>query len=81
VYRDPIHGAIAFDWKTEEFLIDLIDTREFQRLRRIRQLGAAMLVFHGAEHSRFAHSLGVTHLAKRIFARVAADPNFPADIE
>lgn len=79
VYRDPLHGSIAFDWKKENFIIDLIDSREFQRLRRIRQLGAASLVFHGAEHSRFAHSIGVAFLAKRIFDRIAADPNFPAD--
>lgn len=79
VYRDPLHGSVAFDWKEESFLIDLIDTKEFQRLRRIRQLGAASLVFHGAEHSRFAHSIGVAFLAKKIFDRIRSDPNFPAD--
>jgi HD superfamily phosphohydrolase len=79
VYRDPLHGSISFDRKTEEFVIELIDTREFQRLRRIRQLGAASLVFHGAEHSRFVHSIGVAFLAKKIFDRISTDPHFPAD--
>ena len=81
VYRDPIHGSIAFDWRRESFVIELIDTQEFQRLRRIRQLGAAHLVFQGAEHSRFCHSLGVAFLAKRIFDRLAQDPYCPAGLE
>ncbi len=66
VYRDPVHGSIAFDRKKEAYVIELIDTPEFQRLRRIRQLGAAFLVFHGAEHSRFSHALGTAHMAKRV---------------
>lgn len=77
VYRDPIHGAISFDWEKEKFIIDLIDTKEFQRLRRIRQLGGVSLVFHGAEHTRFTHSLGVAFLAKRIFDKIEKDPFFP----
>jgi putative nucleotidyltransferase with HDIG domain len=81
VYRDPIHGSIAFDWRRESFVIELIDTPEFQRLRRIRQLGAAHLVFHGAEHSRFCHSIGVAFLAKRIFDRLAQDPNCPEGLD
>lgn len=44
--------------------MDLIETAPFQRLRRIRQLGPAFLTFHGAESSRFTHSLGVLHLAR-----------------
>jgi HD superfamily phosphohydrolase len=81
VYRDPVHGSIAFDWKRERFVIDLIDTSEFQRLRRIKQLGAAQLVFQGAEHSRFCHSVGVAFLAKRIFDRLAQDSNCPSDLD
>lgn len=48
----------------------LIDTAEFQRLRRIRQLGLAHFAYQGAEHSRFTHSLGVLHLATRILAKL-----------
>ena len=66
-YHDPLHGAIRLDRAVpaEALVIDLIDTAPFQRLRRIRQLGPAYLTFHGAESSRFTHSLGVLHLARQ----------------
>lgn len=72
-YHDPLHGAIALSWSdpVEALLIRLIDTPAFQRLRRIRQLGPASLTFHGAEASRFTHSLGVMTIARRAFDRVA----------
>lgn len=65
VFRDPVHGLIPISG-TDEFLTDLINTPEFQRLHRIRQLGVASLTFPGADHSRFCHSLGVMHIACRI---------------
>jgi HD superfamily phosphohydrolase len=70
IYHDPLHGAIALDRgdPTERLLITLIDTPAFQRLRRIRQLGCASLTFHGAEASRFTHSLGVMAIARRAFS-------------
>ena len=49
----------------EKMVMELIDSSPFQRLRRIKQLGPAYLTFHGAESSRFTHSLGVFHLARR----------------
>lgn len=66
-YHDPLHGAIRLDRTiaAEALAIDIIDQPAFQRLRRIRQLGSANLTFHGAESSRFTHSLGVLHLARR----------------
>lgn len=66
-YHDPLHGAITldFDDPVECLLIQLIDTPEFQRLRRIRQLGVASLTFHGAEGSRFTHSLGAMYVARK----------------
>lgn len=72
-YHDPLHGAITLnrDDPTEALLIQLIDTPAFQRLRRIRQLGPASLTFHGAEASRFTHSLGVMTIARRAFDRIA----------
>lgn len=72
-YHDPLHGAITLSWSdpTEALLIQLIDTPAFQRLRRIRQLGSASLTFHGAEASRFTHSLGVMAIARRAFDRIA----------
>ena len=47
-------------------MIRLIDTPEFQRLRRIKQLGLGLYTYQGAEHSRFTHSLGALHLMTRI---------------
>ena len=72
-YHDPLHGAITLDSAdpTEALLIQLIDTPAFQRLRRIRQLGPASLTFHGAEGSRFTHSLGVMYVARLVFDRLA----------
>jgi uncharacterized protein len=68
-YHDPLHGAITLHASDpdEALLTQLIDTPAFQRLRRIRQLGPASLTFHGAESSRFTHSLGVMAIARRAF--------------
>jgi len=72
IFHDPIHKEIVFDsGKPEELMImELIDTVAFQRLRRIKQLGAASLVFHGAESSRFTHSIGVFCIARKIYKRL-----------
>jgi len=71
VIRDPVHNIIPFeDTECDRLLLDLINTKEFQRLRRIKQLGMSELVFPGANHSRFAHSIGVMHVARRIMDRV-----------
>jgi hypothetical protein len=66
-YHDPLHGAIRLETAepAEALAIALIDSEPFQRLRRIRQLGPAFLTFHGAESSRFTHSLGVLELARQ----------------
>lgn len=63
VFRDPVHNYISV---SNQVIYDLIGTSEFQRLRRIKQLGTSSYTFHGAEHSRFAHCLGVYHIAKQI---------------
>lgn len=63
VFRDPVHNYIAV---SNQIIYDLIGTSEFQRLRRIKQLGTSSYTFHGAEHSRFTHCLGVYHIAKQI---------------
>jgi HD superfamily phosphohydrolase len=72
-YHDPLHGAISLNGgdPVEALLIRLIDTPAFQRLRRIRQLDAASFTFHGAEGSRFTHSVGVLHVARRVFDKLA----------
>jgi len=68
--RDPIHGLIVFDkndrYETDMLAWRLIQTPEFQRLRRIRQLGVSEFVFPGATHTRFAHSIGVYHNARKL---------------
>ena len=72
IFHDPIHKEIVFDsGKPEELMImELIDTVAFQRLRRIKQLGSASLLFHGAESSRFTHSIGVFYIARKICQRL-----------
>lgn len=63
VFKDPVHRYVHV---RDQVIWDLIATKEFQRLRRIRQLGTTYFTFHGAEHSRFNHSLGVYEIIRRI---------------
>src|SRR5579885_2398839 len=67
-YLDPIHQDIVLDKgkPVERLIVDLIDTKEFQRLRRIHQLGVTNFTFQGAEGSRFCHSVGVMHVASKL---------------
>ena len=67
VLRDPLYGYITVDYK---IISDLIDSKEFQRLRRIRQLAGVGQVFQTAEHSRFTHSLGAYHMASLVIQNV-----------
>ena len=61
--RDPIHTFVRLDSNEREVL----DSRPFQRLRHIHQLALTYLVYPGATHRRFEHSLGVMELASRVF--------------
>ncbi|MGK4005328.1 HD domain-containing protein [Sorangium sp. So ce1036] len=95
-YRDPVHLQIRYDavdlarafpaegdaglrigWLVRK----LVDCPEFQRLRHIRQNGLTNLVFHGAEHSRFAHSMGVAHLAREMYAGIERNSDAPANAD
>ncbi len=67
VFRDPIYGYIRIEY---EVIKKLIDTKEFQRLRRIKQLSGVSMVFHMAEHNRFSHSLGTYELAREVLEHV-----------
>lgn len=62
VFKDPLYGFIHVE---DVIIKKLINTPLFQRLRRVRQLSGVQMVFHGAEHSRFSHSLGVYEIARR----------------
>jgi len=67
-YLDPIHQDIVLDRSipAERLVVDLIDAVEFQRMRRIHQLGVSYFTFQGAEGSRFTHSVGVMHVASQL---------------
>ncbi|QDP41702.1 HD domain-containing protein [Radiobacillus deserti] len=77
VFKDPVHRYIHVK---DRVIWDLIGAKEFQRLRRIKQLGTTHLTFHGAEHSRFNHSLGVYEIVRRIIQNFEGRPNWnPAE--
>ncbi len=75
IFHDPIHKAIVIDTSKDEelMILELIETHAFQRLRRIKQLGTASYVFHGAEASRFTHSLGVFNVARKIYKKLVEE--------
>ncbi|MCD6248454.1 MAG: HD domain-containing protein [Hadesarchaea archaeon] len=70
IIHDPVHGSI----RLSGLVLDLVDTLEVQRLRRIHQLGFANLVFPGANHARFEHSLGVAYLVQRVSHELGLPP-------
>lgn len=81
ILRDPVHGLVSFEGRAERVMETLLATREVQRLRRVRQLGLASLVFPGAEHSRFAHALGAAHVMARLIERIRArHAELPAEL-
>src|ERR671912_217133 len=77
IYRDPVHNIIRLQTDSDEgeLMMRLIDAGEFQRLRRIKQLGLGLYTYQGAEHSRFTHSLGAFHLMTRVLDRLSEKHN------
>ena len=75
--RDAVHGDIELS----ALEIELMDTPEFQRLRGIRQLGTAYLVFPSAVHTRFEHSVGTSWMAHRIVEVLRRHSNIPSSME
>src|ERR1041385_2831555 len=83
VIRDPVHDVIAFrtDRPVDALLFNLLNAAEVQRLRRIRQLGMASLAYPGADHSRYAHSLGVMETARKMLNRLRAFFSIDEELE
>ncbi len=83
IYRDSVHNIIRVNTDSAEgkLIVSLIDTPEFQRLRRIRQLGLAYFAYQAAEHSRFSHSLGAFHLAARMIAKLRLGYRIPGEAQ
>lgn len=67
IFNDPVYGFVTIP---NEMIFDLIESNEFQRLRRIKQLGLTHLVYPGALHTRFQHSLGAMHLMTRAISEL-----------
>ena len=74
--KDPVHGYVELD---QPLLDGIVDTKPFQRLRHVRQLSATNLVYPGANHTRFEHSIGVYHLAKTVFENLREQQYFYRD--
>jgi HD superfamily phosphohydrolase len=68
--KDPVHGYV----EVEDELLPLLDSPPVQRLRHVKQLGFSYLVYPGANHTRFEHSLGTMHLATILARHLALDP-------
>ena len=68
--KDPVHGYV----EVEAGLLPLLDSPPVQRLRHVKQLGFSYLVYPGANHTRFEHSLGTMHVATILARHLALDP-------
>ncbi len=72
ILRDPVHGLVSFEADEYSIVPRLLETRELQRLRRIRQLGLTSFAYPGADHKRFSHAIGAAHVMTRFVARLQA---------
>lgn len=75
--RDPVHGDIEINHLETK----IIDTEEFQRLRRLKQLGTSDLIYLGATHTRFSHSLGTLHMAQKMIEAINKNPKANKKVE
>lgn len=66
IINDAVHGVMAYHRLDKDLFKSIIDSRVFQRLRHIKQMGLVDLVFPTANHSRFSHSLGTAYVASKI---------------
>jgi uncharacterized protein len=70
ILRDPVFGLISFEADEYQLIPRLLETREVQRLRRIRQLGLTSFAYPGADHTRFSHAVGTAHVMTRFIRRL-----------
>ena len=73
VIKDPVHGTMQFTDREDKWLKPFIDSQHFQRLRHIKQMGMTDLVFPGAVHTRFNHSIGCSYVANQISNKIGLD--------
>ena len=78
IINDPVHGFITIP---SDLIYNLIEHPYFQRLRRIKQLGVTSMVYPGAQHTRFQHSLGAMHLMKEAVETLRSKGNEITDNE
>jgi HD superfamily phosphohydrolase len=72
ILRDPVHGLVSFETEEESIVPALLEARELQRLRRVRQTGLASLAYPGADHTRFAHAIGSACVMTKLVRRLRA---------
>jgi uncharacterized protein len=70
ILRDPVHGLVSFEAEEESIVPALLQAKELQRLRRVRQTGLASLAYPGADHTRFAHAIGSACVMTRLVRRL-----------
>ncbi|MBP2070714.1 HD domain-containing protein [Thermoanaerobacterium butyriciformans] len=66
-FRDPIYNFIII---SENWILDLINSKEFQRLKQVKQLGTSEVTYYGANHTRFSHSIGTMYLMDKALAQL-----------
>jgi len=83
IIRDPVHNMMRFDTDRDRLVLELLHAKEVQRLRNIKLMGISYISYPGAEHSRFAHSLGTAYLMKRVIEHLQASsaPAIARDVE
>jgi len=70
ILRDPVHGLVSFESEEQQIIPALLEAKELQRLRRVKQLGLTSLAYPGADHTRFSHAIGTAHVMSRFIERV-----------
>lgn len=75
IFRDPIYGLIAFDKEVDKPILDIIKLPEFQRLRRIRQLGLSCYTYPSSVHDRFTHSIGACYITGIFANKIIREEN------